>query len=149
MNLCNKSDPELDSYVWIRTSKSKQKLQENKENYELIADSFFIARDRKNGITFLEKSLDIEPDPKIAFKIARFGFEDENWTLANKFFNKALDMGWDETPGRIQLLLGITQYELGNLQKSLGFFNIAKEEEDTKSAAEGWITYIDEIVKNS
>lgn len=133
----------------LRYGLEKQKLQENKENYELIADSFFIARDRKNGITFLEKSLDIEPDPKIAFKIARFGFEDENWTLANKFFNKALDMGWDETPGRIQLLLGITQYELGNLQKSLGFFNIAKEEEDTKSAAEGWITYIDEIVKNS
>ena len=58
-------------------------------------------------------------------------------------------MGWNETPGRIELLLGITQFELGNLQKSLGFFNIAKEEEDTKSAAEGWITYIDEIVKNS
>lgn len=133
----------------LRYGLEKQKLQENKENFELIADSFFIARDRKNGITFLEKSLDIEPDPKIAFKIARFGFEDENWTLANKFFNRALEMGWNETPGRIELLLGITQFELGNLQKSLGFFNIAKEEEDTKSAAEGWITYIDEIVKNS
>lgn len=133
----------------LRYGLEKQKLLENKENFELIADSFFIARDRKNGITFLEKSLDIEPDPKIAFKIARFGFEDENWTLANKFFNRALEMGWNETPGRIELLLGITQFELGNLQKSLGFFNIAKEEEDTKSAAEGWITYIDEIVKNS
>ena len=133
----------------LRYGLEKQKLQKNKENFELIADSFFIARDRKNGITFLEKSLDIEPDPKIAFKIARFGFEDENWTLANKFFNRALEMGWNETPGRIELLLGITQFELGNLQKSLGFFNIAKEEEDTKSAAEGWITYIDEIVKNS
>tara|TARA_B100001027_G_scaffold17756_1_gene10649 strand:- start:1215 stop:2432 length:1218 start_codon:yes stop_codon:yes gene_type:complete len=133
----------------LRYGLEKQKLQENKENFELIADSFFIARDRKNGISFLEKSLDIEPDPKIAFKIARFGFEDENWTLANKFFNRALEMGWNETPGRIELLLGITQFELGNLQKSLGFFNIAKEEEDTKSAAEGWITYIDEIVKNS
>ncbi len=128
---------------------NKQKLDENKENLELIADSFFIARDRKNGIIYLEKSLGLEPDPDIAFKIARFGFEDENWNLANKFFNKALQMGWDKTPGRIELLLGITQYELGNLQKSLSFFNIAKEEEDTKTAAEGWISYIDEIVKNS
>ena len=128
---------------------NKQKLDENKENLELIADSFFIARDRKNGIFYLEKSLGLEPDPDVAFKIARFGFEDENWNLANKFFNKALQMGWDKTPGRIELLLGITQYELGNLQKSLSFFNIAKEEEDTKTAAEGWISYIDEIVKNS
>ena len=128
---------------------NKQKLDENKENLELIADSFFIARDRKNGIIYLEKSLGLEPDPDVAFKIARFGFEDENWNLANKFFNKALQMGWDKTPGRIELLLGITQYELGNLQKSLSFFNIAKEEEDTKTAAEGWISYIDEIVKNS
>ena len=116
---------------------NKQKLDENKENLELIADSFFIARDRKNGIIYLEKSLGLEPDPDVAFKIARFGFEDENWNLANKFFNKALQMGWDKTPGRIELLLGITQYELGNLQKSLSFFNIAKEEEDTKTAAEG------------
>jgi len=128
---------------------NKQKLDENKENLELIADSFFIARDRKNGIFYLEKSLGLDPDPDVAFKIARFGFEDENWNLANKFFNKALQMGWDKTPGRIELLLGITQYELGNLQKSLSFFNIAKEEEDTKTAAEGWISYIDEIVKNS
>ena len=128
---------------------NKQKLDENKENLELIADSFFIARDRKNGIIYLEKSLGLEPDPDVAFKIARFGFEDENWNLANKFFNKALQMGWDKTPGSIELLLGITQYELGNLQKSLIFFNIAKEEEDTKTAAEGWISYIDEIVKNS
>ena len=128
---------------------NKQKLDENKENLELIADSFFIARDRKNGIIYLEKSLGLEPDPDVAFKIARFGFEDENWNLANKFFNKALQMGWDKTPGRIELLLGITQYELGNLQKSLSFFNKAKEEEDTKTAAEGWISYIDEIVKNS
>ncbi len=128
---------------------NKQKLDENKENLELIADSFFIARDRKNGIIYLEKSLGLEADPDVAFKIARFGFEDENWNLANKFFNKALQMGWDKTPGRIELLLGITQYELGNLQKSLSFFNIAKEEEDTKTAAEGWISYIDEIVKNS
>ena len=128
---------------------NKQKLDENKENLELIADSFFIARDRKNGIIYLEKSLGLEPDPDVAFKIARFGFEDENWNLANKFFNKALQMGWDKTPGRIELLLGITQYELGNLQKSLSFFNIAKEEQDTKTAAEGWISYIDEIVKNS
>ena len=103
---------------------NKQKLDENKENLELIADSFFIARDRKNGIIYLEKSLGLEPDPDVAFKIARFGFEDENWNLANKFFNKALQMGWDKTPGRIELLLGITQYELGNLQKSLSFFNI-------------------------
>ena len=128
---------------------NKQKLDENKENLELIADSFFIARDRKNGIIYLEKSLGLEPDPDVAFKIARFGFEDENWNLANKLFNKALQMGWDKTPGRIELLLGITQYELGNLQKSLSFFNIAKEEQDTKTAAEGWISYIDEIVKNS
>ena len=44
---------------------NKQKLDENKENLELIADSFFIARDRKNGIIYLEKSLGLEPDPDV------------------------------------------------------------------------------------
>jgi hypothetical protein len=45
--------------------------------------------------------------------------------------------------------MGITQYELGNLNESINFFNIALDQDDTKSAAEGWISFVEDIIKNS
>lgn len=120
-----------------------------KKNYELLADSYFVARDRVNGIKFLEKSLSIENDSNIAFKIARFGFEDENWTLAIKYFERSKGMGWNKSPGRLELLMGIANYELGNLEASLDLFNTALEQDETKVAAEGWITFVTDIIESS
>ena len=124
-------------------------LEIDHKNYELLADSYFIARDRENGIKALQKSLSLKEDSDIAFKIARFGFEDENWVLALKYFNEAKKLGWNKSPGRLELLMGITLYELGNLNESINFFNIALDQDDTKSAAEGWISFVEDIIKNS
>ena len=124
-------------------------LESNNKNYELLADSYFIARDRENGIKALQSSLSIKEDEDVAFKIARFGFEDENWNLALKYFREAKKLGWNKTPGRLELLMGITQYELGNLSASMELFNIALNEEDTKTSAEGWINFIEDLQENS
>jgi tetratricopeptide (TPR) repeat protein len=124
-------------------------LDISKNNFELLADSYFIARDRENGIKALQKSLSLEADSDIAFKIARFGFEDESWELAFKYFSESKKMGWNKSPGRLELLMGISQYELGNLEQSLELFNLALQEEDTKIAAEGWVSFVEEIIKNT
>ena len=122
-------------------------LEETKENYELMADSYFLTRDRENGIKFLQKSLKIDKDPKIAFKIARFAFEDENWDLSLEYFKTAKNFGWDEVKGRLDLLMGISLYELDRYQESIESFKKAQNYEKTKSSAEGWQKYVEEIVK--
>ena len=132
----------------IKYGFDKDFLESNNKNYELLADSYFIARDRENGIKALQSSLSLKEDEEIAFKIARFGFEDENWNLALKYFREAKKLGWNKTPGRLELLMGITQYELGNLSASMELFNIALNEEDTKTSAEGWINFIEDLQEN-
>ena len=124
-------------------------LDKTKENYELTADAYFLSRDRFQGIKYLQKSLEIDKDPKIAFKIARFAFEDEDWTLAIKYFEQSKGMGWNKSPGRLELLMGIANYELGNLQASLNLFNTALEQDETKVAAEGWITFVTDIIEST
>ena len=124
-------------------------LDKTKENYELTADAYFLSRDRSQGIKYLQKSLEIDKDPKIAFKIARFAFEDEDWTLAIKDFEQSKGMGWNKSPGRLELLMGIANYELGNLQASLNLFNTALEQDETKVAAEGWITFVTDIIEST
>ena len=126
---------------------NKDILDESKENFELIADSYFLTRDRPNGILYLKKSLEFDEDPKIAFKIARFAFEDENWILSLSYFKIAEDFGWNETEGRLDLLSGISLYELGRLDESLKAFERALKSEKTKVAAEGWQKFVADIVK--
>jgi len=128
---------------------SSDYLDKTKENYELIADAYFLSRDRSQGIQYLQKSLEIDKDSKIAFKIARFAFEDENWALSLRFLNYAKEYGWNETEGRIDLLSGISLYELGRLDDSINAFKLAFESEETKVAAEGWISFVEEIIANS
>ena len=89
----------------------------------------------------------IDKDPKIAFKIARFAFEDENWDLSLEYFKTAKNFGWDEVKGRLDLLMGISLYELDRYQESIESFKKAQNYEKTKSSAEGWQKYVEEIVK--
>lgn len=124
-------------------------LEKTKENYELLADSYFLSRDRAQGIKYLQKSLEIDQDPKIAFKIARFAFEDENWSLSLKFLNFSKQYGWNETEGRLELLSGISLYELGRLDESIMAFREAYKSNETKVAAEGWISFVEEIIDNT
>lgn len=120
-------------------------LEEDKDNYNLLADSYFLAKDRVNGIKALKKSLKLEPDPNTSYKIARFAFESEDWKTAIEYFQNALDNKWDENPGRIELLMGIAYFELEAYDKALSALNISKEFKNSKSAAEGWISYINEL----
>ena len=91
----------------------------------------------------------IDQDPNIAFKIARFAFEDEDWSLSLKFLNFAKEYGWNETKGRLELLSGISLYELGRLEESMLAFKEAYKSDETKVAAEGWISFVEEVVNNS
>jgi tetratricopeptide (TPR) repeat protein len=117
----------------------------SKENYDLLADSYFLLKDRTQGINFLIKSLEIDSDPETAFKIGRFAFEEEDWSLAYKYLLKAKSLDYKKSPGRLDLLMGICKYETNNFELAKQLFNNALEFEGTKTSAEGWLAYIKEL----
>jgi hypothetical protein len=49
-------------------------------------------------------------------------------------------------PGRLELLLGISYFEISNYQEALVYLNESKEIDTSTSAAEGWISYINDIL---
>ena len=120
-------------------------VSESKKNYELLADSYFILKDRAKGIQYLEESLQLESDPNTAFKIGRFAFEEEDWNTAFKYLQEAKKLKYNKNPGRLDILMGIALYELGNYPKSKIFFNNALEFDESKISAEGWLSYLDEL----
>ena len=121
-------------------------IKVNKKNLDLLADSYFLSKDREKGINALIKSLEIETDPKTSYRIARFAFESENWNMAIEYFNKAKSEKWNEVPGRIDLLKGIAYYEIDQFSNALKHLNYAIEFEESKGAAEGWIQYINQSI---
>lgn len=124
---------------------SKNTVKETSDNYELLADSYFFLRDRQQGIEYLIKALEIKKSSTTAFKIGRFAFEEENWILAIKYLKEAKNLNYNKTPGRLDLLIGIANYESGNLNEAKIYFTNALEFKETKTAAEGWISFIKNI----
>ena len=124
---------------------SKNIINKTKENYELLADSFFFLRDRDKGIQYLIKALEIEKNANTAFKIGRFAFEEEDWLLAIQYLKEAKTLNYDKSPGRLDLLIGIANYETGKYNEAIIYFKNALEFEETKTPAEGWLSYIDEL----
>ena len=120
-------------------------VPKSKENYDLLADSYFLLKDRSEGINFLIKSLEIDNDPETAFKIGRFAFEEEDWLLAYKYLYKAKSLDYKKNPGRLDLLMGICKYETNDYKLASELFSNALEFEGTKTSAEGWLAYIKEL----
>ena len=125
---------------------SKNLIIKNKKNYEFLADAYFLARDRVSGISSLVKAEKLGSDSNLSFKIARFAFENEDWNLAIEYFLLAQSQGWNKYPGRAELLLGITYFEISEYRKALNSLTDAMEYDDSKLAAEGWISYVKDIL---
>lgn len=123
-----------------------KKVKKNRKNYEFLADAYFLAKDRVKGIDALIKAEALEKDADLSYKIARFAFENEDWSKAITYFSQAKKQGYEKYPGRLELLLGISYFEISNYEEALAFLNESLEFDSSSSAAEGWISYIKDIL---
>lgn len=123
-----------------------KKVKQNRKNYEFLADAYFLSKDRVKGIDALIKAEAIEKDADLSYKIARFAFENEDWSKAITYFSQAKKQGYEKYPGRLELLLGISYFEISKYEEALSFLNESIEIDSSSSAAEGWINYIKDIL---
>ena len=88
----------------------------------------------------------IESDANLSYKIARFAFENEDWPKSINYFKQAKKQGYEKYPGRLELLLGISYFEISSYEMALVYLNESLEIDSSTSAAEGWINYIKDIL---
>ena len=125
---------------------SIEKVKKTRKNYEFLADAYFLSKEKVQGIDALIKAESIESDANLSYKIARFAFENEDWSKSINYFKQAKDQGYDKYPGRLELLLGISYFEISQYQQALVYLNESLEIDQSTSAAEGWINYINDIL---
>lgn len=123
-----------------------KKVNQNRKNYEFLADAYFLAKDRVKGIDALIQAEAIEKDADLSYKIARFAFENEDWSKSITYFLQSKKQGYKKYPGRLELLLGISYFEISKYEEALVFLNESIQFDASNSAAEGWINYINDIL---
>ena len=116
---------------------SIEKVKKTRKNYEFLADAYFLSKEKVQGIDALIKAESIESDANLSYKIARFAFENEDWSKSINYFKQAKDQGYDKYPGRLELLLGISYFEISQYQQALVYLNESLEIDQSTSAAEG------------
>jgi tetratricopeptide (TPR) repeat protein len=121
---------------------SKGLVKENEDNFKLLSSSYFYSRDLKNGIKVLVKAERISNDPDLSFRLGTYAFDSEDYKLAIKSFNEAKIKGWNDVPGRIELITGISYFELNDFKRANENLLIASNFSDTQDTAKGWISYI-------
>ena len=135
----------LKSVLVINDGIKKKLIKENEENLKLLSSSYFYARDLQNGIKILVKAEKISDDPELSFRLGTYAFDSENYELAISSFKIAKDRGWNDIPGRIELITGISYFELDKVEEARSNLLLATNFEDTKDTAEGWLSYINQF----
>ena len=138
----------LKSVLVINDGIKKKLIKENEENLKLLSSSYFYARDLENGIKILVKAEKISDDPELSFRLGTYAFDSENYELAISSFKIAKDRGWNDIPGRIELITGISYFELDKVEEARSNLLLATNFEDTKDTAEGWLSYINQFWLN-
>jgi tetratricopeptide (TPR) repeat protein len=132
----------LKSIIVINDGIKKKIIKENEENLKLLSSSYFYSRDLENGIKILIKAEKISDDPDLSFRLGTYAFDNEQYKLAISSFNIAKKRGWDDIPGRIELIKGISYFELEEIDKAKENLVLASSFDNTKDTAEGWLSYI-------
>ena len=122
------------------------KVKKTRKNYEFLADAYFLSKEKIQGIDALVVAESIESDANLSYKIARFAFENEDWSKSINYFKQAKKQGYEKYPGRLELLLGISYFEISSYEMALVYLNESLEIDSSTSAAEGWINYIKDIL---
>jgi len=135
----------LKSVLVLNDGIEKDFVKENEENLKLLSSSYFYARDLKNGIKILVKAEKISDDPELSYRLGTYAFDSENYKLAISSFDIAKERGWNKIPGRIELIKGISFFELDDVEQARSNLILAANFDDTKDTAEGWLSYIDQF----
>ncbi len=135
----------LKSVLVINDGIKKNIIKDNEENLKLLSSSYFYSRDLENGIKILVKAEKISDDPELSFRLGTYAFDSEKYELAISSFKIAKDRGWNDIPGRIELITGISYFELDKVEEARSNLILATNFEDTKDTAEGWLSYINQF----
>lgn len=132
----------------IEKGVEEKRIKEDAEIYEMLSNSFILAREVRRAEPPLARAAELSANGKLYVRLAQVRLLQENWNDAATALRQALAKGGlEDTQGSVQLLLGITYYNKNELQEARNWFARAQQFGATKQQAQTWLEHIDREIE--
>ncbi|MDI3324536.1 hypothetical protein QKW35_09125 [Pontibacterium granulatum] len=119
-------------------------LEPDAKTLRLLSRSWIQARESTKAVNALEWLNDVAPTEQSLAQLARAQIDLQKWSAAQHTLQRAIESSQGEQ-GQLQLLLGITRIKLKHYDKARKALVVAAKDKQLKTAAEGWVSYLDQI----
>lgn len=119
-------------------------LERTKDNFELLGNAWYSARELEKAIDAFEQAGKLAVNGKLDMRRAYLLVDKEEWNEAREALNAALEKGGIDDTGNAYILLGMSNYELGNTEAARQAFNKALQYDDSRKAASQWLRHLEE-----
>ncbi len=121
-------------------------VQASKKNWTIVADSWYSSQELENALIAYEKAGQASEDGEIDLRRAYILVDLERWEDALKAVNSAIEKGGfnDNKAGDAYVILGMSEFNLGNYNKASAAWNRAAKYPKVKKSAEQWLNHMRE-----
>jgi tetratricopeptide (TPR) repeat protein len=118
-------------------------IKETARNMSLLGDAWMLAKEYDRAIGVMTKAADLSHEGSDYFKLAQIHTERQEWDLALKNVNLAIQQGGLQQPHSALILQGLVLFNLGQLTDAKGAFAKARSYDAAVKTADQWIKYIE------
>lgn len=122
---------------------AKQWIHADVGAYQLLGNSWILAREPQKGEPALERAAQLSPRGDLYVRLAEVRLRNEEWAPAADALQEAVSKGGLDHPGVTQLLLGIAYYNTKHIDEARAAFLRARETEEQRASAQAWLDHID------
>jgi len=112
------------------------------DNWEKLGNAFFAAREFGSARNALTRAANLSPDGQIYYRIAGTWIQDENWSQALRFLQRAINRGNLNDPGQARILLGHAHNDQNDFEAAEEAFRAAGRYPEFREDSEIWIEHI-------
>jgi tetratricopeptide (TPR) repeat protein len=124
-------------------------IRNTAQHRELLAYAWSSARERKQAISALERSIKDKATPELRLRLAQWYVEAGEWRAVTEVLAPMSDKKNDRTVSQARLLLGMAYFELGDTAAASEAFRLARQFPKTSQSAQQWLDFIESLTVNT
>jgi hypothetical protein len=122
-------------------------LKEDEGAYELLGNSWILAREADKAEPALRKAAELSAKGTLYVRLGQVLLLKEDNDGAKAALKNGLAKGGLDDPGQVELLLGISCYNAGQLNEARTWFEKSRRSEKARPTADAWLKHIAEEVQ--
>ncbi len=123
-------------------------IESNFDNLNKLADSWLAAKENQNAVEVLKQLTALDDSGESDLKQGRVLFGMEKWKQAAASLAQAEKKLSGNKIGTTALLLGMTQFHLGNMKIAQKYFSKAAGYKNERNQAGQWLRHVEKLIEN-